>query len=179
MFRCHPSTSTTFDIIMSTSQFRRDMADALLRERSGPRQSLRDGNCLTQSAEPLSLGMPLAEIGPLITPATLEISRCRLQATFPRNDRSPLENDNAETVRFFHLIHGWRHRQTTEWVYENFMSLGFFRIEPLCPSAVNPRRGPHTGLRHHRRENVHFLECRRSSEHSQLGYRFAIHRWAR
>jgi hypothetical protein len=101
-------------------------------------------------------------------------TQSRLQATFPRNDRSPIETDNAKTVRFFQLMHDWRHRRTTEWVYENFMSLGFFRIEPLCPSAVNPRRGPRSGSRHHRRENVHFLECRRSSENSQLGYRFAI-----
>ena len=52
-----------FDIIMSMSQFRRDMADALPRERSGPRQSVRDGSCLTESAEPLSLAIPLAEVG--------------------------------------------------------------------------------------------------------------------
>ena len=48
---------------MSMSQFRRDIAEALLRERSGPRQSVRDGSCLTESAEPLSLAISLAELG--------------------------------------------------------------------------------------------------------------------
>ena len=48
---------------MSMSQFRRDIAEALLRERSGPRQSVRDGSCLTESAEPLSMAIPLAEVG--------------------------------------------------------------------------------------------------------------------
>jgi hypothetical protein len=48
---------------MSMSQFRRDIAEALLREPSGPRQSVRDGSCLTESAEPLSMAIPLAEVG--------------------------------------------------------------------------------------------------------------------
>ena len=48
---------------MGMSQFRRDIAEALLRERSGPRQSVRDGSCLTESAEPLSMAIPLAEVG--------------------------------------------------------------------------------------------------------------------
>ncbi len=70
-----------------------------------------------------------------ITPA-IQVNRGGgLQANSPCYHRSHIETDKLKSVRFFKLIRGRRHRQTTVLVYRNFMPTGFLPYRSLMPSG--------------------------------------------